>query len=125
MQYVFHEKDTEKLQKHGIDLTVFNEDFPPINIVRVHCDEGHFQEFYNKRSAFAYSVIDGIGTFVLNDEKFVVAKGDLIIAPAGTRIHYFGKLDMILSVAPAFDPRDEVHVRFVEKAESPYHQENT
>ena len=120
-KYRFSEKDAEKFNKHGIDLTVYNEDFPPANVVRVHVEEGHFQEFYDEQSAYIYSVTSGFGTFYLNDEKVEAESGDLLVIPAKTRIYYFGKLEMVLTVVPAFKPENEVHVRFVDKTESPYY----
>ena len=122
MTHVFHDKDAEHFSKHGIDLTLYNEDLASVNVVKIHVEEGHYEEFYNKVSDFVYSIIDGTGIFVLNGEKYEVASGDLVVAQAGTRIYYFGKMDMILSVAPAFNEADEVHVRFVEKSESPYYK---
>ena len=120
MSYVFHDSDAEHLSKHGIDLTIYNENLPSVNVVRVHVDCGHFEEFYDKVSDYVYSVVSGDGTFMLNDEKHEVTAGDLVVVPAGTRIHYFGTMDMVLSVAPAFDTKNEVHVRFIDKSENPY-----
>lgn len=119
-RYKFSENDAQKFSKHGIDLTVYGEGFAPANVVRVHVDEGHFQEFYDKESAFIYSIINGSGIFYLNDEPVDAQTGDLIVIPAKTRIYYFGTMDMVLTVVPAFNPDNEVHVRFVDKAESPY-----
>ena len=122
MTRVFRSKDADHISKHGIDLTLYNENLSSLNVVKVHVEEGHFEEFYNKVSDFVYSIIGGYGTFVLDDEKHEVSSGDLVVALAGTRIHYFGKMDMILSIAPAFNEAVEVHVRFVEKTESPYYE---
>lgn len=119
-KYKFTGDQAEKLSKHGIDLTVYNEGLDAANVVRVHVDEGHFQEFYDKQSTYIYSVIKGFGTFVLNDEKIEAKSGDLIVIPAKTRIYYFGTMNLVLTVVPAFKPENEVHVRFVDKAESPY-----
>lgn len=124
MSYIFRGSDAEHFLKHGIDLTIYNEKLPSVNVVRVHVEHGHFEEFYDKVSDFVYSIVTGSGTFVLNDEKHEVAAGDLVVIPAGTRIHYFGTMDMVLSVAPAFDAKNEVHVRFIDESENPYYKEN-
>lgn len=120
MKYKFTEKEAKKFSKYGIDLTVYEEHYPPVNVVHVHVEEGHFQEFYQMRSAFIYYIIRGKGTFYLNDEKIEVKSKDLVVIPPETRIHYFGHMDMVLVVCPAFDEKDERHVRLVDKSESPY-----
>lgn len=67
-----------------------------------------------------YYILAGEGVFILNDKKVEAKKGDLVVVPPNTKIHYFGKLDMMLTVTPAFDENNEVHVRFVDESESPY-----
>ncbi len=120
MKYKYSDKDASKFNKHGIDLTVYGMDLPAVNVVRVCVEEGHFQEFYDIESAYVYAIISGNGTFVLNDEKVEAMAGDLIVIPPKTRIHYFGAMEMVLSVAPTFNADNERHVRFVDKSESPY-----
>jgi len=108
------------VSKHGINLKIYNGNTPAVNIVTVETDAGHFQEFRMKTIDFHYLILDGFGTFVLDDEKVEVAKGDLLVIKAGTRIHYFGQLKMVLVSTPAFRADDEEHIRFVDKSESPY-----
>ncbi len=122
MPYVFHAADAAKFTKHGVDLTVYGEDVPLTNVVHVSVEEGHFQEFVDVESTFIYYIVEGRGTFVLNDEGVEAVATDLVVVPPGTRIHYFGKLDMVLTVSPAFKEENERHIRFVERAESPYHR---
>lgn len=120
MKYKHTIKDARQFNKHGIDLTVYDDDIPEANVVNVSVKKGHFQEFYDKKSAYVYYIIKGEGTFVLSDQKVEVKAGDLITIPPKTRIHYFGTMEMVLTVAPAFDEKNEVHVRFVDESESPY-----
>lgn len=122
IKYLYTAEEAKKFNKYGIDLTVYGENYPPVNVVHVHVDEGHFEEFYQLHSAFIYYIISGSGTFFLNDEKVEVKATDLIVIPPETRIHYFGSMDMVLVVSPAFDEKDERHVRFIDKSESPYKQ---
>lgn len=119
-QYKFTTKDAHKFNKHGIDLVVYGEGVEEANVVQVSVEEGHFQEFYDAKSYYQYYIYEGSGTFVLNDEKIKVKATDLIVIPPKTRIHYFGKMKMVLTVAPAFDENNERHVRMVDKSESPY-----
>ena len=80
----------------------------------------HFQEFYDIESHFTYYIVEGEGTFVLNDKKVKVKATDLVVIPPKTRIHYFGKMKMVLTVSPAFKEENERHVRIVNENESPY-----
>lgn len=119
-KYKYTAKEAKKFNKYGIDLTVYGENYPPVNVVHVHVAEGHYEEFYDEKSAFIYYIIKGKGTYVLNDEKIEVEATDLLVIPAKTRIYYFGTMDMVLVVCPAFDAKNEHHVRFIEKKENPY-----
>jgi mannose-6-phosphate isomerase-like protein (cupin superfamily) len=118
MTHIFKPTDATILHKHGIDLTVFPPTVPTANVVRVDVKEGHFQEFYDKVSTYIYYIIKGTGTFVLNDTKEKAQAGDLVVVPPKTHIYYFGTMSMVLTVTPAFNPANEVHVRFIEKSES-------
>ncbi len=119
-KYKFTKKDARKFNKHGIDLVVYDEGVLEANVVHVSVKEGHFQEFYDVKSWYQYYIYEGSGTFVLNDQKIKTRVTDLIVIPPKTRIHYFGNMEMVLTVAPAFDEKNERHVRFVDKSESPY-----
>jgi mannose-6-phosphate isomerase-like protein (cupin superfamily) len=108
-----------KINKHGIDLTIYGIGVPGANVVHVSVDKGHFQEFYDVESYFIYYIHDGAGTFVLDDEEVDAEATDLIVIPPNTRIHYFGTMKMVLTVTPAFKEENERHVRFVDEPEDP------
>lgn len=122
-QYKYTAKDARQFNKFGIDLVVYGENFPAANVVHVSVKKGHFEEFYDTKSVYIYYIVKGKGTFVLNDEKIEATATDLIVIPAQTRIHYFGTMAMVLTVVPAFDEKNERHVRRVDKSESPYIKE--
>ena len=119
-KYLFRTKDAKKFNKHGIDLTIYGQNLPQANVVHVSVKEGHFQEFYDVKSSYTYYIIHGNGVFYLNDELVEVEATDLVVIPPKTRVHYFGIMEMVLTVAPAFDEKNERHVRFVDRSESPY-----
>lgn len=119
-KYKYPASEAIKFNKHGIDLTVYPTDVPSANVVHVSVQEGHFQEFYDVKSTYIYYIIRGEGTFVLDDEQIAAGATGLIVIPPNTRIHYFGKMEMVLTVTPAFQEQNERHVRFVDKEESPY-----
>lgn len=119
-KYKFTAENAKKFTKHNVDLVVYGENIPEANVVHVSVEEGHFQEFYDTKSWFIYYIYDGNGVFVLNDDKIEVKETDLVAIPPKTRIHYFGKMKMVLTVTPAFNEKNERHIRFVDKSESPY-----
>lgn len=120
MKYKYTAKAAEKFNKHGVDLTVYGEDAHTANVVHVSAKKGHFQEFYDVKSTFTYYIVSGKGTFYLNDEKVEAQATDLIVIPPKTRIHYFGTMEIVLTVSPAFDEKNERHVRFIDQSENPY-----
>lgn len=119
-QYKFTADQARKFNKYGVDLTVYGESIPEANVVHVSVQEGHLEEFYDEQSWYIYYIYEGRGTFVLNDKKVEAQATDLITIPPKTRIHYFGTMKMVLTVSPAFDEKNERHVRMVDKSESPY-----
>ncbi|HBG81579.1 TPA: hypothetical protein DDW69_01935 [candidate division CPR2 bacterium] len=119
MKYKYTAQEAKHINKYGADLTVFGQVAPTASIVRISVEEGHFEEFKHDESTFIYYVIKGNGIFVLNDEQVEVKATDLIAIPPKTRIHYFGKMEMLLVVTPAFDPNKEGHVRMIGKEENP------
>lgn len=123
-KYKYTADEAEKFNKHGIDLTVYGENVPEANVCHVSVKKGHFQEFYDVKSCYMYYIIKGKGIFFLNDEKVEAQAGDLIVIPPNTRIYYFGTMEMIETVAPAWDEANERHVRFVDEKESPYYKKN-
>lgn len=118
--YKFTADKARKFNKFGIDLVVYGENVPEANVVHVSVKKGHFEEFYDMKSYFIYYIIKGKGTFFLNDKKIEAKATDLIVIPPKTRIHYFGTMEMVLTVSPAFNEKNEKHVRMVDEKESPY-----
>jgi len=98
---------------HGINLLVYPTRRKEVGIVSVSVKQGHFQEFYDTKSTFVYYVISGAGTFYLNGKKTPVKAGDVIVAPPKTKIYYFGTMKMTLTTTPAWQAKNEVHVRFI------------
>ena len=120
VKYKYAVEDAGRFTKHGIDLTVYGQNVPSATVVHVTLEEGHFQEFYDLVSTYTYYIVSGDGTFYLDDEAVVVKATDIIVAPPVTRIHYFGRMEIVLTVSPQYDERNERHVRFVAESESPY-----
>lgn len=119
-KYKFSFKDAKTLSKHGVDITLYGLNNSEVNIVYEKVVEGYFEEFLSTKSTYIWFIIDGEGTFVIDDEKIMVVAKDIIRVPPSKRIHYFGKMKMVLFTVPAFNAENERHIRDVKKEESPY-----
>jgi len=102
--------DVPKKEKFGINLDVYP-NIDDIGIVSASTETGHNQEFYDKQSTFTYIILDGRGTFFLNDEAVEIVKGDVLSIEPNTRIYYKGKFKMILITTPAWNPENEVETK--------------
>lgn len=120
MKFKFPYKDANIKRKYGVDIAFYGERLPNANIVYEEVCEGHFEEFLDLKSTRIWFIVEGAGTFVINDEKIKVATKDLVVVPPNHRIHYFGKMKMILFTTPAFDSVNEKHIRDIKKEEKPY-----
>jgi len=119
MKYLYPFNEAKTINKFGVAISIFNTEAPS-SFVHEETKAGHFEEFYNTVSTYTWFIIEGQGTFVIDDEKIEVTAKDLVVVPPNKRIHYFGDMKMLLCVTPAFDPANEHHVREVTVAESPY-----
>lgn len=101
---------------HGIKLWVYPPHQKATEVAYIEVSHGHFEEFYNKKSTFTYYIIQGRGTFYLNGEATPVKATDVVIIPPKTRIWYLGKMKMTLTTSPAWNAKNEVHVRFIPRS---------
>ncbi len=102
--------DIPKVEKFGINLDIYPR-VGEVGVVRVKTDEGHNQEFYDLKSTFTYIILDGEGSFFLDDEEVKIFSGDALSIEPKTRIYYKGNFEMILITNPAWRPENEVETR--------------
>jgi mannose-6-phosphate isomerase-like protein (cupin superfamily) len=102
--------DVSKKDKFGIHLDVYPS-MENCEIVLAETETGHNQEFYNKKSSCNYLVIDGAGSFFLDDEEVPVQRGDFVQVFPNTRIYYKGKMKLVLITTPPWQPEDEVETK--------------
>lgn len=111
MKYKLTKKiDAEKKGKFGANLSVY----PNVNdcgIVFVSTETGHNEEFANLKSTFVYLILEGSGSFFLDDEEVKVEKGDMISIEPNTKIYYKGKLEMMLITTPSWKQENEIETR--------------
>ena len=106
-------EEAVQISKHGVDLTIYTPPNPSATVARVQVERGHFQEFYNTRSTYVYYIVSGRGMFYVDGVPHSVEASDVITVVPRSTVYYLGSMEMVLTVAPAFDERDEHHVRFV------------
>lgn len=109
MSYRLEKADIK--EKFGIRLEVYPDISEGCGVVIVDTEEGHNQEFYDKESTFTYVILEGSGTYVLDDEEVSVSKGDMISIAPSTRIYYKGKMKMVLITTPAWRAENEVETK--------------
>jgi len=102
--------DIPKKEKCGVDISIYP-NIGRAGVVKAKTEVGHNQEFYDKNSKFVYIVINGEGSFFLDDEEIKVSAGDMIAIEPKTRIYYKGNLEMIEFTDPGWKPENEVKTR--------------
>jgi mannose-6-phosphate isomerase-like protein (cupin superfamily) len=122
MKYKYSASEARKINKFGVDITIYKEGVSTNNVVYEEVEIGHLEEFYDDVSTHMWFIIEGKGTFVIDDEKVEVSKNDLVVVGPKKRIHYFGKMRMLLCTTPSFNADNEHHVRDVSPNESPYYK---
>ena len=105
-----------EFEKQGVKMRVYNsrEQCPEAAVVYQETEKGHFEEFYHSRSNFIFYIIEGSGTWFIEDKPNPVEAGDVVIIPPGQRFYYKGSLKQVCITAPAWEEEFEHHVRDVE-----------
>lgn len=75
---------------------------------------GHLEEFVHEKSDFLYYILEGSGTWVVEDREFKVRAGDVVLVPAGKRFWFRGNLKQICITSPAWEEQYERHVRYIQ-----------
>lgn len=103
-------KDIFHTDKFGIGLSVL-QNIGACGIALVETTTGHNQEFFHKDSTFHYLILEGNGTFYLDDEPVEVGAGDFLSIEPNTRIYYKGVLKLLLITNPPWTQKGEVETK--------------
>ena len=116
-QMIFKKENAPEFEKHGVRMRVYNtrEQCPQAAVVYQETREGHFEEFSHSRSNFIFYIMEGKGTWIIEDIPHDVSAGDVVIIPPDTRFYYKGQLKQICITAPAWEPEFEKHIRDIEQ----------
>ncbi len=113
---IYKKNNALSLEKHGVSMRIYNDtrDCPQAAVVYQETRRGHAEEFYHEKSAFIYYIIEGSGTWIIEDIEYAVEKEDVIIVPPGKRFYFRGNLKQLCITSPAWEERFEHHVRNIE-----------
>jgi mannose-6-phosphate isomerase-like protein (cupin superfamily) len=112
---VYRKKGAVRIEKHGVDMWIYDTkaECTQVAVVYQETQSGHAEEFFHEKSAFIYYILDGSGTWVVEDEEFEAETGDVVIVPPGKRFYFKGKLKQLCITAPAWEEEYERHVRYI------------
>lgn len=114
---IYKKENAVEFDKQGVKMRVYNskEDCPDAAVVYQETEKGHFEEFYHSKSNFIFYIIEGQGTWFIEDKAYEVSSGDVVIVPPNKRFYYKGILKQVCITAPAWEEVFEHHVRNIEK----------
>ncbi|MBU0519113.1 cupin domain-containing protein [bacterium] len=113
---IFKRKDAFRVSKHSVAMEIYNgkEQCPQAAVAYQETETGHAQEFAHNRSAFIFYIIEGAGTWYIEDQPYEVEATDVVIVPPGKKFYYKGKLKQICITAPAWEEEYETQIRPVD-----------
>jgi mannose-6-phosphate isomerase-like protein (cupin superfamily) len=112
---IYKKKDAPEFEKQGVTMRVYNtkEQCPDASVVYQETKTGHSEEFYHSKSNFIFYIIEGQGTWFIEDVPHQVETGDVVIVSPNKRFYYKGNLKQICITAPSWEQEFEHHVRDV------------
>jgi mannose-6-phosphate isomerase-like protein (cupin superfamily) len=111
---IYKKEKAIQIEKNGVAMTVYNTQCSQVAVVYQETHKGHSEEFYHTKSHFVFYIIEGEGTWYIEDEAYPVKAGDVIIIPPSKRFYYKGSLKQVCITSPAWEPEFEYHVRNIE-----------
>jgi len=110
---IYKKQNAVEFKKQGVTMRVYNskEQCPEASVVYQETKKGHFEEFYHSKSNFIFYIIEGAGTWFIEEKPYEVSAGDVVIVPPGKKFYYKGILKQICITAPAWEAEFEHHVR--------------
>jgi predicted house-cleaning noncanonical NTP pyrophosphatase (MazG superfamily) len=110
---VFKPELSEVIEKHGVRMRIYTtkSDCRNAAVLYQETETGHAEEFVHKTSNFIYYILEGSGTWIIEDREYEVQVGDVVVVPAGKRFWFRGNLKQVCVTAPAWEERFEHHIR--------------
>ncbi|MDY9926510.1 cupin domain-containing protein [Methanosarcina sp.] len=113
---VFRHENAELIEKHRVLMRIYTtkDECKSAAVLYQETEAGHAEEFVHEKSDFFYYIFEGSGIWVVEDRKFEVRAGDVVVVPAGKRFWFRGNLKQICITAPAWEEKYERHIRDIE-----------
>ena len=113
---IYSKNNAVQIKKHGVDMWLYGseESCPNAAVAYQETKTGHAEEFLHEKSVFVFYIIEGSGTWVIEDNEYPVKATDVVIVPPGKRFYYKGNLKQVCITAPAWEEKYERHIRQVE-----------
>jgi mannose-6-phosphate isomerase-like protein (cupin superfamily) len=113
---ICRKQDAITVEKQGVKMRIYNSknQCPQAAVVYQETEKGHSEEFLHKKSHFIFYIIEGSGTWYIEDKPHEVSAGDAVIIPPNTRFYYRGKLKQVCVTSPAWEPEHEQHIRDIQ-----------
>lgn len=96
-------------QQQGLTGYNFNLECKDISLSYEDVFKGHDTYDLNDHSSKIYYVLEGDGTFCIENERLEVKQGDVVEVPKGANFVFAGKMKLLLIMSPAFRPQDDIH----------------
>jgi mannose-6-phosphate isomerase-like protein (cupin superfamily) len=108
-KYLINLPGKPSFSQKGFDGFTFPLNSKGLEIDLVDVKQGHDNYIISKKCTLIYYVLEGEGTFDVNNEKFNVKAGNLVEVPPGIEFAYSGKMKLLLIVQPPwFEGNEEV-----------------
>lgn len=113
---LFKPENSKVIEKYGVKMRIYStkSDCKAAAVLYQETETGHAEEFMHEKSNFIYYIIEGNGTWIIEDKEHEVKTGDVIIVPAGKRFWFKGKLRQVCITAPAWEEQYEHHIRDID-----------
>ena len=87
---IFKREGAARVRKHGVDMWIYSgrEACEQASVVYQETARGHDEEFTHARSAFVFYILEGRGTWVIEDIAYPVEATDVVIVPPGKPFYY-------------------------------------
>ena len=87
---VFRPENVAVIEKHGVRMRIYTtkENSRNAAVLYQETEIGHAEEFVHEKSDFLYYILEGSGTWVVEDREFEVRAGYVVVVPAGKRFWF-------------------------------------
>lgn len=113
---VFRPENSVVIEKHGVSMMIYTTKKDSSNAAVLYQEtvKGHMEEFVHEKSDFMYYILEGRGTWIVEDREYEVQAKDVVVVPAGKRFWFKGNLKQLCITSPAWEEQYERHIRDIQ-----------